>query len=759
MLARALALCFLLLVEALPQTYSGRIGIEIEGPKEGSRSRAFVDLGRGFRPVTTPVDDRGWPTTDATVLLFDIRPVAAWENNIDDPDRFSPDWSGRYTVSFEGRADLAVSTPNNRAAISNVQYDAATNITSADLVVQTGAELLQLVFTNTRRTPGGATNTGLRNLRVLRPGYAGSKQPYSNEFLDAIPPFQILRFMGFTETNSDFAPRWPETLEWSDRHTPADATQQRLGKRIGVAWEYVIHLANITGKDIWINVPAPASDNYVRQLARLLQTTLRPGANIYLEHSNEVWNPGFPQQRWNTAAAGAEATTPIRRHARRLYEISRIFGEVFGQAEINRRIRPVYAWWPGRTQEYREALNYIRATFGPPSQFFYGMATTHYIGARVTETAAVGDILAAMRQAAETLRLGDQQHKAVADDFGLKFLVYEGGPDNGQNYATVTTPNGVRPVANVGNHILANRSREMREIIVGDIRDGFFANGGDLYMYFTLSSAYSRWGCWGLTEDIVNRNTEKFLGLYELVGRGSAPRIDRYSSSATGTLAIAPGSLLSVYGEHFSPKELDWTYAIWEGRVLPANLGAVRVRLNGKECHLHYAGPFQLNVLLPPDATSGPLEVTTPYGTARVDIEVTPFAPGLFSYGLGNVRYASALHAGTRTYVAPAGALPGYDSRPARPGDVIELYASGLGPVAGTPPTGEVLSQAYPTAGAVRVTVGGVPARVLYSGLVNAGLYQINVEIPTGVSAGDQFFVVEAGNRTSPSGIALRIGQ
>ncbi|HBY64557.1 MAG TPA: hypothetical protein DEH78_32455 [Solibacterales bacterium] len=753
MLARALGLGLLFVSGAAAQTFAGRIGIEVEGPNEGSRSRAFVDLGRGFRPLTTPVDDRGWPTTDAQVLLFDIRPVAAWENNIDDPDRFSPDWSGRYAVSFEGRADLTTSS-DGRSSIENLRYDEAANLTTADLVVERGTSLLQLVFRSTRRAVGGPTNTGFRNLRVLRPGYAGSRQPYTHEFLDAIPPFQVLRFMGFTETNADFA-RWPETLEWNERHTPADATQQRLGKRIGVSWEYVIHLANITGKDIWINVPAPATDNYIRELARLLNATLRPDATIYIEHSNEVWNPGFPQQRWNLAAAGPEAITPLRRHARRLYEISRLFGEVFGTGEINRRVRPVYAWWPGRTQEYRDALNYMRATYGPVSQYFYGLSTAHYFGARVPETAAMPEILAAMRQTSEASALLNRQYKAMADEFGVKFLIYEGGPDNGQNY---TLPNNVL-VRNVGQHILANRGREMREMVVSDIRDVFFGNGGDLYMYFTLSGAYSRFGCWGLTEDIVNRTTEKFQGLYELIGRGSPPRIDRFSSSATGTGPIAPGSLLSVYGEHFSPKELTWSYGIWDGRVLPANLGGVRVRLNGKECHLHYAGPFQLNVLVPPDATSGALEVTTPHGTARVDVEVSPFAPGIFGYGLGNVRYASALHAGTGVYVAPEGALPGIVSRPARRGDIIELYTSGLGPVEGSYPAGEALTRAYATTGVVRATIGGVPARVLYSGLVNAGLYQVNLEIPGGLSPGDQLIAIEAGNRMSPGGVSLRIAQ
>src|SRR5205807_5801195 len=130
------------------------------------------------------------------------------------------------------------------------------------------------------------------------------------------------------------------------------------GGKYGCAWEYCIELANHTGKDIWINIPVAATDEYVRQLASMLKNRLKPGLNLYVEHSNEVWNFGFPQYIYNKLAAIDEVkrgASPLnkdgskdeeawahRRHGKRLYEIARIFGEVFGPQEVNRRIRPVY---------------------------------------------------------------------------------------------------------------------------------------------------------------------------------------------------------------------------------------------------------------------------------------------------------------------------------------------------------------------------------------------------------------------------------
>ena len=46
-----------------------------------------------------------------------------------------------------------------------------------------------------------------------------------------------------------------------------------------------------------------ASDDYVRQEATFWRQQLRPDVMVYVEHSNEVWNPLFPQGRFATQKA------------------------------------------------------------------------------------------------------------------------------------------------------------------------------------------------------------------------------------------------------------------------------------------------------------------------------------------------------------------------------------------------------------------------------------------------------------------------
>src|SRR5262249_27268821 len=138
--------------------------------------------------------------------------------------------------------------------------------------------------------------SGITNVHLIRPGYDATNPPtFTREFLAHLKRFSTLRFMDWTSTNNS------TVVNWSDRTLPTG--RQTVN---GVAWEYVIELANTLDKDIWVNVPAEASDDYVRQLATLLRDKLRPDVAVYVEYSNEVWNWGFDQATWNKNQAIAE---------------------------------------------------------------------------------------------------------------------------------------------------------------------------------------------------------------------------------------------------------------------------------------------------------------------------------------------------------------------------------------------------------------------------------------------------------------------
>ena len=363
---------------------------------------------------------------------------------------------------------------------------------------------------------------------MIRPGYpADSKQLFTTEFLHSLKPFAVLRYMDWLETNHNpgyYGDAGHHALEWADRRRPDDATQVPTGKAYGVAWEYVAALANQTDTDLWINIPVAATDDYVLTLASFLKESLKPELKIYVEHSNEVWNFGFPQYIYNKLAAIDEVKrggSPLnsdgskneeawahRRHAKRLIEIGKAFRFVFG-AEAADRVRPVYASWVIKPKShYADVLAWVKTQYGEPKDHLYGIAGAAYFNAnKAPKNASPEQIVAAMRADSDANLKNRAAIQAIAEQYGLKHCQYEVGPDVGGG-----------KTENVANRIRANRLPAMEQVILHDALDNWFDRGGDLYMIFSHCSAYSRYGCWGLIEDVDQRDTPKWRAVTKLTG-------------------------------------------------------------------------------------------------------------------------------------------------------------------------------------------------------------------------------------------------
>ena len=103
-------------------------------------------------------------------------------------------------------------------------------------------------------------------------------------------------------------------------------------------------------------------------------------------------------------------------------------------------------------------------------------------------------------------------------------------------------------------------------------------------------------------------------------------------------------------------------------------------------------------------------------------------------------------------------------SRPARRGEVIEIYATGLGAVSNAPPFGDAGSAdaLSRTLGNTIAVIGTSRAAVLYSGLAPGlpGVYQVNAVIPQDVPTGDRvpatIQVNEQGLRSNTVTIAIQ---
>lgn len=202
------------------------------------------------------------------------------------------------------------------------------------------------------------------------------------------------------------------------------------------------------------------------------------------------------------------------------------------------------------------------------------------------------------------------------------------------------------------------------------------------------------------------------------------------ASSAPFTAGIAPGELITLYGSNLAPSTV-----IAPSVPFPTTLAGVQVKINGTAAPIYYVSPTQASVVVPYGMSGGIAQIqATNNGenSNAITLYTDVTAPGIFTNPVGGIGSAAALH--------QDGSLVS-TTKPAQSGEYIAVFVTGLGLVSPSITDGDVgpsdpLSKA--TANIV-VTIGGKTANVPYAGLAPqlAGLYQINVQIPTGLTAGD----------------------
>ena len=165
--------------------------------------------------------------------------------------------------------------------------------------------------------------------------------------------------------------------------------------------------------------------------------------------------------------------------------------------------------------------------------------------------------------------------------------------------------------------------------------------------------------------------------------------------------------------------------------------------INNRPAPIYYVSAGQAAVIVP-DATEFPSNVQIQVnnnGTASntVTTVMNATAPGVFTGSQNGLGDAAALHA-DYSLITPAS--------PAKRGETISLYVTGLGDVKPAVADGAAGPSSPPysvATEAINVYIGGTAATVTYAGLAPgfAGLYQLNVQVPSFVTPGDLYLDVE----------------
>jgi uncharacterized protein (TIGR03437 family) len=236
----------------------------------------------------------------------------------------------------------------------------------------------------------------------------------------------------------------------------------------------------------------------------------------------------------------------------------------------------------------------------------------------------------------------------------------------------------------------------------------------------------------------------------------NSPKITGVLNGASFQSGFTSATWVSVMGRSLSGSTRLWGGADFSGNKLPTQLDGVSVKFNGKPGYVYYISPGQINVLAPDDSTLGTVtvEVTNASGTASFSAERKNRAPAFFMFDPDGRKYIAAVHP-DGAYVGKTGMFPGAAVRPAKPGDIVSLFATGLGATTPALPASDLVAVPALLAISPAITIGGATAEVLWAGLVGSGLYQINVRIP--VVDGDAQVVCRIGDGSTQDGTYLRV--
>ena len=218
--------------------------------------------------------------------------------------------------------------------------------------------------------------------------------------------------------------------------------------------------------------------------------------------------------------------------------------------------------------------------------------------------------------------------------------------------------------------------------------------------------------------------------------------LNNYSFTLPGlpNYGIAQGSIFDIFGTNLAGQTTPL-----QNPPLQSTLNGVtiNVTVSGVTTHplFYFQSSIQIDAILPSTTPvgTGTITVTTSAGTSpEFPIQVVASGFGLLTKNNG------------------AGPVVGYDannnhelisySAATNPGDTLELWGTGLGPVADDAPSVSITTP-------IEVDIGGIPATVTYHGRSSyAGLDQVNVVVPDGVSGCNVSVVVISGGYVSNYG-------
>jgi hypothetical protein len=581
------------------------LGINTEAPQGGvdtvGQSMPFVDVFRTARPFAelsskkTQYDANGWPTELDPEDGFARTKVLQGMLSGAIPN-------GKYTLLYEGEGKVEL----GGKAISNVTGLSQSKGFTFDFILKDDpnpeANALSIIIRNI--SPGHY----IKNIRIVMPGGTcqtnqGEFNPFIHvssqtdcpenttytsfaerieqnrndiifnpDYLSLLREFKVIRMMNLMEashgTHNCLVPLdngegseldeacLTKPLEWASRAKLDDAVwggndgRTKYTKRNGVPVEVIVSLANTLNRDMWVNMPHAATDEYISEFAKYTSANLKDNLKTYIEYANETWNNGFlahhyveklgfdndldkniPTRFSNSSSRDGEYFARLRYYSQHSVEIFKLWKAAFNDS--NERLIRVLGTSQGDTILSEEMIKHVgqnEVDAIAMAPYFFG-CISHPLDRRdpcpdakvLLEAKSVDDLFEIIDQdksidpsaLSSTLNKIAVQAK-MASKYNLKLLSYEGG-----QHLTIMGEMGNLDETNKQRMRLlfkkANRDPRMKqryETLLNGWKE-LADEGTTLFTLYTLPQSFYRFGNWGIKEHLnkSRKDSPKYDGV------------------------------------------------------------------------------------------------------------------------------------------------------------------------------------------------------------------------------------------------------
>lgn len=427
---------------------------------------------------------------------------------------------GKYIVLYEGEGIIEYKFDATKDKVESRPGRDVINVTPSNAGIH-------LIITS---TDPNKTGNYIRNIHVIQAKYEKTykSQLFNPKFIEKINRFKSIRFMNWMKINDS------EQSEWPNRSTVDDASYA-YGK--GVPVEIMVELANRLKIDPWFNMPHMATDEYMTKFAQLVKDSLSQNRKVYIEFSNEVWNPQFKQQQYALQQGQArwgkdKKDAYMQWYGMRTAQMCDIWKSTFSNQED--RVVCVMGTqtstsWKGFENFALECSYWVAEGHKPCYQHGIDVyAITGYFNGGLGSPKNVsqveswlnepnGGFSKALGKLKDSIAKNYEKfiyHADVAKRKGLQLVAYEGGQH-------IVGRQGVENNEKLTNFFIAlNRRPEMYELYT-QLLENWKKAGGTLFMHYCDIRQPSKWGSFGALEHVDQDSSPKYDALMDFIKRNT----------------------------------------------------------------------------------------------------------------------------------------------------------------------------------------------------------------------------------------------